>query len=920
MRKDHDRPAAPLRFLPASEPLAALARELLTEASPTAEEFDLSADTIVVPGARARRRLLVELSAAAHARGLRLVPPRLVGVGGIESELGEPRPRPLADETQRVLALHAALIAQDGAATIAQAQQLLRLRRELAAARLGLDAVAAAADAADADGDRYRRLHDAVAAAGAALAAEGFDDPDAFVAEPASPSGRLHLVAVLDPSPKLREFLAAWRGEIVPWCVAEARHAARFDRLGALNVAAWSRLEVEVDLAVVRRVDDPQAQARAALELFAELAAGDDVPADAITLGLCDDALAAVVAREFVAQGLAVHDARGSSAVGLPPLRLLQRLREFLVEPTTRSLRRLAQLADLEPLLGTEGLRAFDRWRRHHHERATPKDWLRDTRGVPGLEALDARLRELAALLPDRGRLPEFAAPIAALLAKVLAREGVGAERGRVDAAIRALLDLLERCAATPPALCAELEVAGALEAIVALARDARIPDVPRDDALDLVGWLELPLDGARATLVVGFEDGAVPQSADDPLLPDALRRTLGLPDARARLARDRYVLATLLARGPVRFTLGRRDGRGEPRMPSALLLTGEGAALARRVVALTSEVEPPPAPVLATSRFRAPTPPPGPIAFDAIAVTAFKDYLACPYRFWLRHVLKLETDDPAGDALDDRSFGSVVHKVLEAYGREELAAFAEGRPRLAESALNARLEELLEVVLRERAGRWLGGGLRIQRQILRERLAWFARAHVEAPADLRPLAIEAKVDWEMPMDDGRPIRITGTFDRLEGRRGPAGWELRVLDYKTTRQGHEPDKAHRRSSGRGKSESAWLDLQLPLYERLVRAHASCLLGEEAPVVSSVEVGYFAIGESQARVGWFAASAVAAAVDEAVLEAKRIVTAIRAAEFAPNPQYRPREGDPLEILCRSAIAADDADEGEEDLAE
>lgn len=902
------------RFLGAREPLAELARALIAEAAAMHGEVDLSRETIVVPGARARRALLAELCEAAEQRGLRLVPPRLVGLGELEAGLGAPRARPIATQTMRVLALHAALAARSPDASIAQAQELLRVQRELAAGRVALGLVANAVDASGADGDRYRHMDECVHAAGDALARLGFDDPDASEVAPRSDLGRVHLVGVAAPSPRQRAFLEPLRDRVVPWCVGEREHATRFDVLGALDVSAWSRLDVEIDLAHVRLVDGPSEQARAVVGLLGELAEKSDagLAADEITLGLADGALAATVVRELRCCGIGVHDAQGVAATRLPPLRLLARLRDFVREPTTRTLRRLAMLADLDALIDRRALGDFDRWRQFHHERETPAGWLDDTARHGATSSLDACVRELVRSLPERGRLADFAEPIAALLERVFADERPDSERGVVVAAAVRVRGVLEELASSPRELGVEVATADALDQVLALAQGEGIRETPRDDELDLVGWLELPLDTARATLVIGFNEGAVPTSPDDALLPDSLRRRIGLPDAIARKARDRWVLATVLARGPASFVLGRRDARGEPLAPSSLLLTGDGCALAERVRAFTREPEVPRPLRVGASRFGPPAPPTGPVAFDQISVTAFRDYLACPYRFWLRHVVGLEAVEPAGDALDERSFGSVVHAVLERLGRED------PKPILGEDAVRAHLFDHLDAVLRERAGGRLGGGLRIQRRILRERLAWFANEQVASRADRNVLAVEKKLAWCMPVPDDVPITITGKIDCIEGRRSPDGWHLRVLDYKTASQAQKPDAVHRKSLTKGECDGEWLDLQLPLYDRLLR-HATDLefLGGD-PRIAAIELGYFAIGATREHVRWTPATRIATAIDDAVAKAQEVVRDVRAAKFGMNRELRGHDGDPLEILCRTTIGgvSDDGDEDDD----
>ena len=55
----------------------------------------------------------------------------------------------------------------------------------------------------------------------------------------------------------------------------------------------------------------------------------------------------------------------------------------------------------------------------------------------------------------------------------------------------------------------------------------------------------------------------------------------------------------------------------------------------------------------------------------ETLGVTSIAMYLDCPYRFYLRHVLRMESLDLEQRELDARGFGSLVHNVLDAYGMD---------------------------------------------------------------------------------------------------------------------------------------------------------------------------------------------------------------------------------------------------------
>ena len=52
------------------------------------------------------------------------------------------------------------------------------------------------------------------------------------------------------------------------------------------------------------------------------------------------------------------------------------------------------------------------------------------------------------------------------------------------------------------------------------------------------------------------------------------------------------------------------------------------------------------------------------------LSVTAFRDYLRCPFRFYLARVLGMRAVDAAKTEMDALDFGDLCHGALEAMGR----------------------------------------------------------------------------------------------------------------------------------------------------------------------------------------------------------------------------------------------------------
>src|SRR5690606_20786173 len=91
---------------------------------------------------------------------------------------------------------------------------------------------------------------------------------------------------------------------------------------------------------------------------------------------------------------------------------------------------------------------------------------------------------------------------------------------------------------------------------------------------LEALGWLELHHDAAPNLIVMGVNDGSVPQSiTSDEFLPNALRGALGLQTSETRYARDAYLLQAIDRSRSLTLIAGRRGPEGDPLTPSRLLL-----------------------------------------------------------------------------------------------------------------------------------------------------------------------------------------------------------------------------------------------------------------------------------------------------------------------------------------------------------
>jgi ATP-dependent helicase/nuclease subunit B len=81
-----------------------------------------------------------------------------------------------------------------------------------------------------------------------------------------------------------------------------------------------------------------------------------------------------------------------------------------------------------------------------------------------------------------------------------------------------------------------------------------------------------------------------------------------------------------------------------------------------------------------------------------AMSVTSFAAYLACPYRFYLRHVLRLSPVDDSSRELAANQFGDLIHNSLEIFGNSP-AKDSKNR-KVIEEAMMAALDEFAAAYL----------------------------------------------------------------------------------------------------------------------------------------------------------------------------------------------------------------------------
>lgn len=913
--------------------------------------LDLSRVLVIVPTRQSGRRLREALAAWAGARGQNMWPPQV----SLPEDLLLPPAfeRAVASRLESLLAWVEVLRKVDLEAfrevfpmdppgrdfTWARllGARLIGVQATLAEAGLRFGDVPARAGSGFPEEARWVQLAALEALYDEMLAGRGLRDAQAakiaFAADPELPPGivRIVVIGTPDPLPLALAVLARY-ARTLPVDVVAAGPPAEdaewlFDAWGRPRTEAWSRRPVDwPDFEQqVHLCADPSAQAG----YLGALARQYDDPAGVLGVGVADPDVLPSIEHALMRSGIAAFDPEGTPRQRGALFALLAALADFARDPAFEAVAGLVRCPDVLDWLQAElgsgfspagFLAALDRLRTRHLPPTL--DEARRHAGVWGMGGNRGAGREKAMLSAGLARVDELravliagafpAGPVAVLARLFAARRfdlAQAADRARADdaGAWREWQKTVARVGKRFPGIGDREWWELSLEFFGETRRFGERPA----GAVDLLGWLELLWDDAPHLVVAGLNDGHVPVAvAGDAFVPEALREKLGLKTNFARLARDAYLLAALAASrekaGRLDLLIGKVSAAGDPLRPSRLLLQCDDSALPARVRFLFRTAGSPRA-GLAWQRAWTLSPPRLKSAVDHLNVTAFRDYLACPFRFYLAHALQMEAVDPAKDELDARDFGNLCHAALQALGEEPGL-----RDCTDDRILRDFLVAQLERVARARYGEHLSLPLLVQLESARQRLSRFAT--IQAGERAAGWMI-ARVEWKFPATPAMAfggLAVAGKIDRLD--RNEQTGAIRVLDYKTSDKAVQPRDAHCRRPRRDGSdagrpawarfdlegkETVWTDLQLPLYRKAVAVE----FGDD------VACGYFNLPKAAGETAIALWDDYSAATHAAALRcAEGVAAAVVAGCFWPPAERPAREDDDWPGLFHQGAAA------------
>ncbi len=674
------------------------------------------------------------------------------------------------------------------------------------------------------------------------------------------------LIGTSDLSDAVVAMLRALDSELLAMVAAPQSEATRFNEFGCVDTATWLDHKLPLRDEQLIAAGDVADQATAVAQCVADF--GRSFAADSVTVGVTDESHVGPVEIELRGCGVNTYRHLGWTVTQTAVGRLLNLAATHLIRRDWQSLAALVRHADVHHFITHHLHSAGDEAGNHDrsadsHDKSS--DWLTQLdqllanhfpigvsdplppaaiRNYP----LACQLRELTAKWLARFFGPDQS--IAAWSKVVLSWLNELYEAADLPLDDRTLLAwqaatrLLERFAELNDHLDLGVSGAAAIEALSARLADIRIAHRPSAEEVEILGWLDLALDDAPAMVVMGLNHPFVPgATTSDPFLPGSLRTRLRMADNDRRYARDVYAMQVMLrTRKSIRFIVGRTAADRSPTPPSRLLAAAEAEDTARRIRQLLTEGR---EAVVVQHRWdqehettlRIPELPLGDVgdaAVTSMSVTAFRDYLLCPYRFYLRHVLKLKPLDDASNELAANQFGDLVHAALEKFG------LSDDRDESDASKIESMLGEHLESHTREMYGDSASTAVGVQVAQARRRLRTVAQRQAERiAAGWKIHASEASVsasDGAGVEVDGKWMGLKGRFDRID-RHEDGRWA--ILDYKT--HGHRPEKKHLQKT---KDGQRWIDLQLPLYRMMIP-----FLGIDVRP-PEVELGYFNIADKE----------------------------------------------------------------------
>ena len=847
--------------------LPAITEQLLSRAK--GSFVDLSSILVVVPTVQSGRRLREALTLTSDG----LFPPEIVTPDGLLMQTL--RDEKMASETEVVAAWVSVLQSLDFkkfetlfpiapepsvAWQHSMARRFVQLRNEIGEEGLDFQQVSRVTRKSGHEPERWEELAKIETLYLNHLAKHKLRDPKQLRREAAqnyNPSkhiDRIILAATPDPQPLTLQALKRSAQQIPVEIWIYGSEDAHFDKWGRPLVEHWNKrpLDFEAWGVHLQTMKDPKIAAA-----FTSESLKDKAP-ESVLLGLADPSLNPVFADALTRADIPYYDPEGqplhNSAIG----QLTELLCRLYRDPDISTVRTLLQHLDIQDWLGVtqridDLLKQLDQIFQDHLTPDLPSLIYFVTRS-PKARELKNSLEQLKQIADELGDTNCFAKTLANKLQSIYAEkqiENTAESEVPWKELAEAICHWLQLLAETENKF-SDLPKSFAYTTLEHNLRNSRVYPTRPQQAHDLLGWLELLWNDAPHLILVGLNEHCVPVSVTgDSFLPESLREQLGLRTNAKRFARDAYLLEAICRRrtktkGRIDFLIPQVSHNQHPLKPSRLLFQVTEDKLIQRTRTLFQAI----GNDFTNSRHSIAwkLKPPLDLKLPAsLPISALKSYLQCPFRFFLRHILRMQRVDFETRELSPAAFGTLFHDTVAKLKGDTLDQTVES------GDLIKRLHAIAEHIFVHRYGTHLSFALRLQREALMERIVSFAKHQYEdiiLSGNTRILNTEES--FEIPLES---FVLKGRIDRIDKR----GNQLELIDYKTGNQPKHPESIHLSPLGQkapsvhlpeeaffkqnGKSY-CWTDLQLPLYR----------LAKEAKNEEALSLAYFNVGQTIDKSG------------------------------------------------------------------
>ena len=670
---------------------------------------------------------------------------------------------------------------------------------------------------------------------------------------------QLILVGCADLRAVSRALIAKINEEVTSLIFAPEGRFSLFDQMGCLIGENWLNVDYEVPERMLQVVNGPTDQAQAVLNFLSRV--DKNVTSENIIIGSCDRDIAPYLKEHIEREGISIRESAGKSILATRPGSLLSLIAKYLAThlyPDLAALLRhpdfelwylqeLSECSALTNIQNTSVIALLDDFQAEHLQARIVGDRIgNDHHWAPLLQLLKKVEQLFSGFSATRRSFDYWGKVISALLTAIYGNRNLN----RNDDAHR---EIIEACEAIYEALVeldsalakagVELEGRDALGIVVNRIARQRVSLPHHPEALEMLGWLELSLDDAEALAVVGMNEGRVPEVINaDKFLPNRLRKALKIVDNDTRFVRDLYLLLTLInSKKEVIFIAGQRDSRGEGLLLSRLMLSKDDEKLSQQILKIglhQEKIVPSKGGRIASEVIKClPRPDMTGRKIDSIHVTAFRDYLRCPYRFYLKHVLRLKEIDDQVVELNARQFGVIIHEALNAFANSKY------KNSIDEFEIVTFLCAFVDNFSRKEFGPFVYPVIRAQVFYLKERFRFFAKwqvGHRKAGWEIKYSEV-AFNNVSLPVCNSElKITINARVDRIDFN--PKSNEWLIIDYKTGDKAIKPQAQHQR-------KGEWVDLQLPVYRDL-------FITQETK--ANVGVGYVCLPANEEMAGCYIA--------------------------------------------------------------